>query len=214
MPRLCLEALRQQILASPSLCPGHWSQLCLVGWTGVKGQCCISPARPGNSCCAPAVSRAPELLCRGRRGLCALQDVSLAGQGTAVLGQGSVHTWSHHSPWGAMGSQGLPRAQQAEAPSWQKQRCAHAVPTAQGTGGFAPDPGRIWHCLSPPKLGWPCRVSTVGQPRARSLFAASAAHVTRVSHVPCPLSCRHPSAGRAPHGQHGGHCLQQALSDQ
>lgn len=76
----------------------------------------LSPARPGNWCCAPAVSRAPELLCRGRRGLCALQGVSMA-----MLGHDSVHTWSHHSPWGARGSQGLPRAQQAEAPSWQKQ---------------------------------------------------------------------------------------------
>lgn len=55
-----------------------------------------------------------------------------------------------------------------------------------------PQSNGIWCCLSPPKLHWPYRVSTAGQPRARSLFAVCAAHVTRVPQllVLCPAGIR------------------------
>lgn len=71
MPRLCLKVLGQKILVSPSHCSGPWSQLCLVGWTGVKSQCCASALQGQGMCAVPQLS--PELLsCSGReaRSLC------------------------------------------------------------------------------------------------------------------------------------------------
>lgn len=177
---------------------------------------CLSPARPGDVCCAPAVSRAPELLCRGRRGLCALQDVSLVGWGWPCWDV-VLSIPGHTTVPGVLGGSGLAQGHSRQRlpagrsrdelmvyPQHREQEGLHRI---QAGPGAASGP-------SPPELGWPCRVSTAGQPRARSLFAVCAAHLTCVGQVPCPLSCRHPSAGRAPHGQHGGHRLQQALSDQ
>lgn len=199
-----------------SHCPGPWSQLCLGGWTGAKGHCCLSPLQGQGVCAVPQLS--PELLsfsaeggegsvpcricpCQGRGQQCWDMILSIPGHTTVPGVPGAVRAFPGHS------RQKLPAGRNRdELILYSQHREQEGLPQMQVGPGAASS-------LSPPKLGWPCRVSTVGHPQA-SLFAASVAHVTRVSHVPCPLSCRHPSAGRAPHGQHGGHCLQQALSDQ
>lgn len=92
-----------------SHCPGPWSQLCLGGWTGAKGHCCLSPLQGQGVCAVPQLS--PELLsfsaeggegsvpcricpCQGRGQQCwdmiLVTPQSLECQGQSGLSQGTA----------------------------------------------------------------------------------------------------------------------------
>lgn len=175
------------------------SLLCLVGWTGVK-KCCACALQGQGMCAVPQLS--PELLCEGG-------EVSVPCRTCPWQGRGQQCWDMILSMPGHPTVPGVSRAQQAELPAGRSGDELIVYPQHREQEAL-PGSGQDLALPQPSKAG----LSTAGQPRARSLFAVSAAHVTHVSHVPCPLSCRHPSAGRAPDGQHGGHRLQQALSDQ
>lgn len=79
---------------------------------------------------------------------------------------------------------------------------------------MSPIPAQRLGCpAAPVRSGWGSNVPAVTLPRNLSALFAQLAG-TRPGHGSVSPSCRHPCAGRAPHRQHGGHRLQQALSDQ
>lgn len=77
---------------------------------------CLSPVRPGNVCCAPAASRAPELPRRGREVYVPCRMCPWQGRGQPCWD--TILSIAAHTT--VPGVPGVVRAQQAEAPSWQK----------------------------------------------------------------------------------------------
>lgn len=143
-----MKALGQQILASPSHCPGPRFLFCLVGWTGAKGQCCVSPLQGQGMCAVPQLS--PELLsCSAEGGEVSVPCRTCPWQNE----DGHAGTW--FCPYlvppqslGCWGGQGLPKGTagrgsqlaEAEMSSWY----THSTGNRRVCTGSRQDLALLW----------------------------------------------------------------------